>query len=278
MPGGGSYLRFWGVRGSIAAPGPETAKYGGNTSCIEVRCNGHLIILDGGTGIRALGNSLAPENGSIDADLLLTHTHFDHVSGIPFFKPFYIAGNTFRLSAGHLLPAHTLREVLCELMMAPLFPVPIEIMGSDVSFQDFEVGEEFTLKCGAHVMTRPLNHPNGATGYRLTIGDKSMAYVTDTEHKDGELDANILELIKDTDYFIYDSNYTPEEYPTYKGWGHSTWGAGADLADAAGVGTFIVFHHDPSHDDAFMDGVAAEVEKRRPGSVVAREGLTLRLD
>lgn len=274
---GGCFFRFWGVRGSIAAPGPGTVKYGGNTSCIEVRNDGHLTILDGGTGMRALGNELMADEGTLHADVLLTHTHFDHIAGIPFFKPFFLKGNSFRLCAGHLLPAHTLHEVLCEMMMAPLFPVPMDIMGADVSFHDFQMGEDLTLRCGANVATRPLNHPNGATGYRLAVGNSVLCYVTDTEHKAGELDGNIIELAQDADYLIYDSNYTEEEYKRYKGWGHSTWNAGADLADAAGVKTLIVFHHDPSHDDTFMDGIAKEADARRPGTLVAREGMKLAL-
>lgn len=274
--GGGSYVKFWGVRGSIAVPGQESVRYGGNTSCLEVRCDGDLVILDGGTGMRPLGAELL-KNGAADADVLFTHTHFDHIAGIPFFKPMYLPGNTLRLRAGHLLPQHTLREVLCELMMAPLFPVPIEIMGADVSFLDFKCGDEFDLDCGVKVATCPLNHPNGATGYRLNVGGKSVCYVTDTEHVEGQLDRNILGLIDGADYFIYDSNYTAAEYPDYRGWGHSTWQAGADLADAAGVKTFVIFHHDPSHDDDFMDIVAAEAEERRPGTLVAREGMILPL-
>ena len=272
----GSYVKFWGVRGSIAVPGSDTVRYGGNTSCLEVRSRGDLVILDGGTGMRPFGAELI-ENGPVDADILFTHTHFDHVSGVPFFKPMYMPGNNLRLRAGHLLPEHTLREVLCELMMAPLFPVPIDIMAADVSFLDFKCGEEFDLACGVNVVTCPLNHPNGATGYRLTVGGTSLCYVTDTEHVDGELDRTILALIDGADYFVYDSNYTEEEYPKFRGWGHSTWQAGADLADAAGVKTFVIFHHDPSHDDRFMDDVAAAAEKRRPGTIVAREGLVLPL-
>ncbi len=276
MSQGGSYVKFWGVRGSIAAPGPQTLRYGGNTSCLEVRCDGKLVILDGGTGLRPFGAELV-KNGPVDADILFTHTHFDHISGVPFFKPMFLPGNAFRLRAGHLLPEHTLKEVLCELMMAPLFPIPIDVMGANVRFVDFKCGEAFELDCGVGVQTCPLNHPNGATGYRLSMDGRSLCYVTDTEHVDGALDENILALIEGADYFVYDSNYTAEEYPTYRGWGHSTWQAGADLADAAGVKTFVIFHHDPSHDDSFMDKVAAEAEVRRPGTIVAREGMALPL-
>lgn len=268
--------RFWGVRGSIACPGPDTLRYGGNTSCIEVRCGGRLIILDGGTGLRPLGAQLV-DFGATDADVLFTHTHFDHVCGLPFFVPMYKPGNTFRLWAGHLPNGLELKSVLCKLMAAPLFPVPLEVMGSSLECREFLAGESLMLAGGVQVNTTLLNHPNGATGYRIEFGGRSICYVTDTEHDGGAADERIVGLIKGADYFIYDCNFTAEEYQRHKGWGHSTWEVGAALADRAEVGTFVIFHHDPAHDDVFMDGIAAAAANRRRGTIVAREGLTLTL-
>lgn len=267
-------VRFWGVRGSIPCPGPSTVRYGGNTSCVEVRCGGSSIILDAGTGIRELGDTMM-KNGPVDTDILFTHTHFDHIVGMPFFAPLYSADNNVRLWAGHLLPEHRLEDVLCEMLVAPLFPIPMDIMAAHKEFKDFRCGETLTLKCGAVVKTGLLNHPNRATGYRVEFGGHSICYVTDTEHVEGELDQNIIDLIAGTDIFIYDSTYTDEEYPNFKGWGHSTWQAGAALADAANVGTFVVFHHEPTHDDAFMDAIAKQAQAKRPGTVVAQEGMVL---
>jgi phosphoribosyl 1,2-cyclic phosphodiesterase len=268
-------VRFWGVRGSIACPGPETVRYGGNTSCLEVRCGEHLIILDGGTGLRELGVHLLKEGGKVDADLFYSHTHFDHICGLPFFAPCFIPAHKIRMWAGHLLPEMTLETVLCGMMMAPLFPVPMGILGAQVSFQDFAAGETIEPRPGVVLRTAQLNHPNGATGYRIEYGGKVIAYITDTEHTIGRPDENVLRLIDGADIMIYDSTYTDAEYPAHVDWGHSTWEEGARLADAANVKTFVIFHHDPGHDDDFMDGIASTAAEKRPGTLVAKEGMVL---
>jgi phosphoribosyl 1,2-cyclic phosphodiesterase len=267
-------VRFWGVRGSIPCPGPETVRYGGNTSCVEIRCGEHLLIMDGGTGLREFGSALL-KNGPINADIFYTHTHFDHICGLPFFAPAYVRGNKIRLWAGHLLPEHCLEDVLCGMMMAPLFPVPMSLLTRQVSFKDFRHGETLHPRAGVTLHTGALNHPNGATGYRVDYGGKSVAYITDTEHRQNGLDANVLALIDGADIFIYDSTYTEEEYPAHLDWGHSTWEEGIRLADAAKAKTLVIFHHDPGHDDAFMDRVASAAQKRRPSTIVAREGMVL---
>lgn len=267
-------MKFWGVRGSIASPGPRTVRYGGNTSCLEVRCGGRLLIFDAGTGLRGLGETLQPD-GPVHADLYLTHTHFDHICGLPFFAPLYAAGNRIRLSAGHLQPENHLRNVLVEMMMAPLFPIPPAAFKADVSYVDFTAGDELTLGDEITIRTAPLNHPNRATGYRIEYGGRSICYVTDTEHEDGKRDANIVGLIRDADLVIYDATYSDEEYETYRGFGHSTWQEGVRLVDAAGAATLVIFHHEPSHDDDRMDDIAAAAERARPGTLVAREGMVL---
>jgi phosphoribosyl 1,2-cyclic phosphodiesterase len=269
-------VRFWGVRGSIAAPGPGTARYGGNTSSIEVRCGGRLLMLDAGTGLRYLGGTLLAE-APIDSDIFFTHTHFDHVCGLPFFKPFFQPQNSFRLWAGHLGGGMTLHRVLREFMMAPLFPVPPEIFTSKIEYRDFKAGETLTPASGITVRTAVLNHPDGATGYRIEFGGKSVCYVTDTEHVPGAPDRNVLGLIQDADIAIYDCMYTDEEYAkSYVGWGHSTWQEAVRLCKAARVKKLVVFHHDPDHDDDRMDAIGREVAAAMPGAIVAREGLELR--
>jgi phosphoribosyl 1,2-cyclic phosphodiesterase len=277
MPPSEFTVRFWGVRGSIACSGPRTARYGGNTSSLEVRCGGRMLLFDAGTGLRYLGNSL-PDSSPIDADLFLTHTHFDHVCGLPFFRPFFRPQNRFRLWAGHLGEGMTLRRVLGEFMMSPLFPVPPQVFRARMEYREFKAGETLHPDERVAVRTATLNHPDGATGYRIDYAGKSLCYLTDTEHVPDAPDRNILELIAGADLVIYDSMYTDAEYDTYVGWGHSTWQEGVRLCRAAGAKRLAVFHHDPEHDDEMLDGIAREVEKQLPGSMVAKDGLLIKLD
>jgi phosphoribosyl 1,2-cyclic phosphodiesterase len=271
-------VRFWGVRGSIACSGPRTARYGGNTSSLEVRCDERMLLFDAGTGLRYCGIELM-KNGpaSLDADLFLTHTHFDHVVGLPFFKPFFKPQNRFRLWAGHLAEGMTLRRALGEFMMSPLFPVPPQVFRARMEYREFKAGDTLRPADGIAVRTAPLNHPDGATGYRIDYGGRSICYLTDTEHVPGALDRSILGLIAGADLVIYDSMYTDAEYDTYVGWGHSTWQEGVRLCRAAGAKRLAVFHHDPEHDDEMLDGIAREVAKELPGSIVAKDGLLIQL-
>lgn len=265
-------LRFWGVRGSIACPGARTLRYGGNTSCIEIKCGDHLFIIDGGTGIYPLGRELA-SRGGLDADLFFTHTHHDHISGFPFFGPAYDPRNSLRLHAGHLKPHNlSLHETLAAMMVAPTFPVPIDLMEECCEFHDFQAGDELNPREGVVVKTGPLNHPNEATGYRIEYGGRVLCIITDTEHVPGKMDENVLALVQDADVMVYDSTYTDEEYPSFEGWGHSTWQEAVRIAQAANVKQVLFFHHDPSHNDDFMDEVARQAQDLMPNASPAVEG------
>ena len=266
-------VRFWGVRGSIACSGPRTARYGGNTSSLEVRCGDEMLLFDAGTGIRYLGRML--DGARLDADIYFTHTHFDHICGLPFFRPLFQPQNRFRLWAGHLRGAMTLKRVLAEFMMSPLFPVPPEVFRSTLEYRDFTAGDTLKTAKGVPLRTAALNHPDGAIGYRIEFDGRSLCLVYDTEHVPGNLDKTILGFISGADLVIYDSMYTDDEYRRYVGWGHSTWQEGIRLCQQAGAKRMVVFHHDPDHDDEMLDEIARDVERLLPGSVVAHEGLLL---
>lgn len=269
-------IRFWGVRGTVPCPGEATVRYGGNTACVEMRCGGRRLIFDAGTGLRVLGNQLVKADERIDGHIFLTHTHMDHIQGLPFFRPAYAGQNRLRFWNGHLRrQQRNLQEVLYTMMQRPFFPVPLDIMHACIAFNDFDAGETLELDGGIRLRTASLNHPGGATGYRVEFAGRAVCYVTDTEHREGELDATVLALIADADAVIYDSTYTDAEYPRYRGWGHSTWQEGVRLCRASGARRLLTFHHDPDHDDTVLDGIGEALDAALPGSLVAREGMTL---
>lgn len=270
-------IRFWGVRGSIACPGPSTARFGGNTPCIEVRCGSRLIIFDGGTGLRQLGNSLMASGTAVDADILLSHCHIDHVGGIPFFAPFFSPANSFRLWAGHLLPDLNLEDALQGLMSHPLFPVGVEVFQADIRYRDFRAGDPLDFGDRISMKTVALDHPGGATGYRVDFAGRSFAYITDNEIRPSGPDPKLVAFMRGADLAAYDCTYADGEIETKVGWGHSSWRQGLALADAAGVRTFCLFHHAPEHDDAAMDRIAHEAAAVRKGTIVAVEGSVIEL-
>ena len=267
--------RFWGVRGTIACPYNSYMKYGGNTSCVSVDCEGTLLIFDSGTGILPLGNKLMA-TGNREVSIFFSHTHWDHISGFPFFKPAYSPDFNLNLYCGNLKKhGNSIFDVLSHQMANPTFPVPIDILKAKIEYHDFDAGESIELTNQIMIETCLLNHPKGATGYRVNFGGRSVCYVTDTEHKKEGLDENILKLAKDSDLLIYDSTYTEEEYPNFVGWGHSTWQEGLRLSKEAGVKNYAIFHHDPAHDDDFMDKVALKAKNEFVRAFVAKEGMEI---
>lgn len=269
-------VKFWGVRGSLAAPGARTLRYGGNTSCVEVRCGGRLLILDAGTGLRELGKTLGAAP-AVDADILLSHCHADHLCGLPFFAPCYSAASSLRLWAGNLVPDYRLSEVVGSMMAPPLFPIGYDVFKAKLEFRDFPAGEVLATAPGVVVRTIRLNHPHGATGYRIEYGGRALGYVTDHEQGDAAFDLPLTAFVRGLDVLIYDCTYTERELEAHIGWGHSSWQQGLRLAEAAGVGQFCLFHHDPDHDDDLLDRIAEEARALRASTLVAREGMTLAL-
>ena len=273
---------FWGVRGSIPVPGPDTAQIGGNTSCVEVRCGETTLVFDGGTGLRLLGKELVKQM-PLEAHIFFSHVHWDHIQGFPFFAPAFVKGNTIHMYGGMNIVG-TVETALAGQMENPNFPVKLGELGSQLVFHDLHEGQSITLDGGVKISTAAGNHPGGVLAYRVDYEGHSLVYATDTEHLvKGEADARLIKLSKGADVLIYDSQYTPEEYEgtggagTKVGWGHSTFIEGAALAKEAGVKKYVLYHHDPGQ----SDDMVREKEKRAralfPNSIAAYEGLVLQL-
>ncbi len=260
-------VRFWGVRGSIPSPGPATAFFGGNTSCIEVRADGELIILDAGSGMRALGNALMEEYGEqpIEATLLITHTHWDHIQGFPFFGPAYDARNRLRVR-GYEGAAAGLAATLAGQMESPYFPIALKQMPGNIVIEElremeFEVGP-------VHVQACFSNHPGVCVGYRLNTSAGSIVYLPDNESINERtfevnghaalprtIEQRLAVFINGADVLICDAQYTREEYAKHVGWGHGCVDDVVRFAIRGNVKRLYLFHYDPSHDDRFISAM-----------------------
>jgi len=269
-------VTFDGVRGSIPCAERRFMRYGGNTSCIHVQAGDTEILLDAGTGLRQAGVRLRAR-GVSTFHLLLSHTHWDHVCGLPFFGPSYDPACDVTVMAGRHEGSTTLRETLGVHLAPPVFPVDLASMPGIKRVRDIEPSGVFALASDVRVITRPLRHPGGATGYRIEHGGASVCYVTDTEHELGVRDPRILELIAGSDLLIYDATYTDAEMPARTGWGHSSWEEGVRLCQASGTRALAVHHHDPDRDDRSLDRIARDARKAWKGAFVAREGQSLTL-
>ena len=263
------------MRGSVPAPGAATQRYGGNTPCVEVRAGGRRIILDAGSGIRGLGEDLRDSGRPVTADILLSHYHYDHLQGLPFFAPLTEPQNRFTFH-GPRREGRSVQDVLEGQMAPPYFPVTLdELVRATIEFRSIEPGETFGIG-PVRLTSAELDHPGGSLGYRLEYGGRSLVYATDVEHTDRPAEA-LVELARGADLLLHDAMYTDSEYEQRKGWGHSTWSGALATAEAAQVKKLCLFHHDPDRDDRSLEAVVKKVQKQFPRTVAAREGLTLRL-
>ncbi|MES0020656.1 MBL fold metallo-hydrolase [Mesorhizobium sp. M0036] len=267
-------VRFWGVRGSIAVSGPEFARYGGNTICIEMQCGKHTLLFDAGSGLRPAGRTLRAA-GVTDFDLFFTHCHYDHIIGLPAFKPIYERGIKVTLWSGHLAGRMTTRQMVDEFIRPPWFPVTLGVCKASLDCRDFASGDLLRPREGVFVRTGSLTHPGGCIGYRVEWGGRVVAVITDTEHEPGKLDPAVLGLIENADLVIYDCTYTEEEMERYRGNGHSTWQQGVKLCEAAGARGLALFHHDPARTDDELDEMEKLAKDRFAGAFAARDGQTL---
>lgn len=264
-------VTVWGVRGSTPLCGAEFARYGGNTTCIEMRCGGEVLIFDAGTGIVAAGKRLVGETVG-EIHLFLTHSHYDHVQGLPFFAPLYKPHMCASIASGHLEGAMSTREILAHLMQPPLFPIDPGYLKAKIRYLDFRPGDRLEPAPGIVIETARLNHPGGAVGYRVSFAGKSVAIITDTEHVPGQLDANVLRLIEKADLFFYDAAFGDEEMDRYAGFGHSSWQQAIRLARAAGSGHIGLIHHSFFHTDADLDRIGELARAQFDRVDVVRDG------
>jgi phosphoribosyl 1,2-cyclic phosphodiesterase len=287
-------IKLWGVRGSLPVPGPATNRYGGNTSCVEVRADGEIIVLDAGTGIRGLGLALEKELGpeTVNLTLLITHTHWDHIQGLPFFIPAYISKNLIRI-LGYEGARSGLSAILAAQMETPFFPVGLHELQSHLAIEELK-DMEFHIG-RVKVEAKFANHPGICAAYRLFTSGGSIAYMPDNEPYErlklqlaaqngidgnearnfaGGERAKMVEFLRDCDVAILDSQYTDEEYKGHVGWGHSPLSSTVSLALDANVKRVLLFHHDPSHDDDMIDGMVEQAREliRKSGKAMAIEG------
>lgn len=268
----GPELTFWGVRGSVAVPGPDTLVYGGNTSCIEVRLGQARFVVDAGTGIVPLGRE--PDwSGGGPIHILLSHLHHDHVGGLPFFKPLYHRDREVHVWCGNL-GGETAQPALGRMFAPPLFPFSLDAAPARIIHHGFKAGSDLIIDRQT-IRTVALDHPDRATGYRFDAAGGSAAIITDIEHRSAGPDPEVVALCRDVDTLVYDMMLDESEYGACKGWGHSTAPEAVKLANAANARRLVGFHHSPGHDDAHMAGREARLLQARPGSLMAREGMKL---
>ncbi len=270
-------IRFWGTRGSIPTPGQRTVRYGGNTACVEVRDEGgSLLVLDAGTGLRELGLSLVENGEPLSFDLFLSHLHWDHIQGIPFFRPAYDGRTEIRIHA----PQHPkpLKELLGMGMDDPFFPVDLDAIPAQIHMQEFASGTQRSVGPFRVSSTR-IHHPAPSLAYRVEADGRSMVYATDTEDSFSGAENPVIALAQGVDLLVHDAQYLDTDYK--KGWGHSTIAAAVDVAVRAKAKRLGLYPHDPDRSDDALDRIGADAQRlaRERGSaaevLVACEGMEL---
>lgn len=277
----GLRVQFWGVRGTIPTPGPGTVRLGGNTPCVEIRTSDDkILILDAGSGIRPLGKALREEYQSgIEGTIFISHTHWDHIQGFPFFAPLMnVNGQKNRfVVVGQKRVGQELEKVLAGQIIEPYLPFEFRQLTAEIDVREIDDGECFQVGERTRVQASELRHPGGCLGYRIESGNSTLAYCTDSSHEDGCLTKSALDLASGADLLVHDAQYTLAQRHKFKDRGHSSWQEAAWVARQAEVGCLALFHYDPDASDDDMERILAEARKIFPRTILSREGLSLDL-
>ncbi len=277
-------VRFWGVRGTIPSPGPDTLIIGGNTACVDVLTSDRqLIILDAGSGIRLLGKDLTAGSQARNAGtriagaILISHTHWDHIQGLPYFQPIFTRNNRF-VVVGQKRVGQRLEEILARQMVEPYLPFDYKTLPADVHVKEVEHGERFIIGDETVVTVAALNHPGGCLGYRIENAGATFVYCTDTTHAGSVPEPNVVELARGADLLIHDAFFSLEERARLAHWGHSSWLEAAEAAVAADVKCLALFHYNPDAGDRYLqEDVLRRTREVFPNTILAREGLVVEL-
>ncbi|MFD0917333.1 MBL fold metallo-hydrolase [Pseudahrensia aquimaris] len=269
-------VKFWGSRGSMSSSSNAHKKYGGNTACIEMRCGDNILIFDAGSGLRLLGNQLMKEDAK-RMHLFFTHCHYDHISGMPFFSPFFYPKAKIDIWSGHLQGKNKTQRMIADYMRPPYFPVGPEVFSAKIKYHDFEPEDRLKPVRGVTVDTLALNHHDGCVGYKVKFQGRTACLISDVCHIAGVVDQTIVDFVRDADLMIYDATYTDAEFPKFANFGHSTWQHGIRICKEAGVKRYVPFHHRPSRTDKALDKIAEQAKRKFKRTKMAREGLVIRL-
>ena len=266
-------VKFGGVRGSIPTDDPDKTHFGGNTSCVEVTTvDGTHIIFDSGTGIRAIGNDIAAQHESAyEIFLFLSHTHWDHILGLPFFAPIHQSFATIRIF-GPERANISLEKSVWGLFQSPYFPLAPDDIEANITFTELNTGVQ-SITDTYSVASSPHPHPNGALSYRLNLGERSLAFITDIEHTKDHLVPAVVEICKDVDILIHDSHFTPEDLPEHNSWGHSSWQEATAVASRSGAKKLFLFHFSPNYSDEDVYAMEKRARQEFPNTVAAYQGL-----
>jgi ribonuclease BN (tRNA processing enzyme) len=272
-------VRFWGVRGTIPVPGRETIRIGGNTSCIAIETpDQHVIIIDAGSGIRRLGQELMSNSyGRVVGTLLISHTHWDHIQGFPYFAPVF-ARNNRMVVVGQKRVGQHLEAILARQIVEPYLPFDYKTLSADVHVKEVDDGETLIVGDETVIRVANLNHPGGSLGFRVESNGAVFTYCTDTTHPDDGVEPSVVALARDADILIHDAFFTLEGRKQFASWGHSSWLEAARAAEAAGVRYLGLYHYSPDATDEHLEQeILPQTRAVFPNTFLTREGMTIRM-